>query len=292
MSSLTREDILAAIRKVAETTRNYLTLLDFTEKSGITHYQVLRFFASWSEACVAAGLSSRVINAPIPPEEALEDWARVVRLLGKLPTKTAYTIRGKFSAVAFLRHFGAWHEIPDKFRDFAQGKPEWDDVVKLLPAAGDLSWSWRKRKAAGIPKATSRTKPGQLPDRPLYGEPIAYRGLGHSPVNEQGVVLLFGMMAPELGFIIDSVQTAFPDCEAKRQIEPGKWQRVRIEFEFQSQGFVTHGHPVNGCDLIVCWEHNWHDCPLEVIELREELKRGTVAEEESAKQRVGQGRKK
>ena len=23
-----------------------------------------------------------------------------------------------------------------------------------------------------------------------------------------------------------------------------------------------------GCDLIVCWEHNWEECPLEVIELK------------------------
>ncbi len=22
------------------------------------------------------------------------------------------------------------------------------------------------------------------------------------------------------------------------------------------------------CDVIVCWEHNWVDCPLEVVELR------------------------
>jgi hypothetical protein len=25
---------------------------------------------------------------------------------------------------------------------------------------------------------------------------------------------------------------------------------------------------VNDCDMIVCWEHNWPECPLEVIELK------------------------
>jgi len=26
-------------------------------------------------------------------------------------------------------------------------------------------------------------------------------------------------------------------------------------------------HDVDGCDLIVCWSHNWPDCPLEVLAL-------------------------
>jgi hypothetical protein len=26
-------------------------------------------------------------------------------------------------------------------------------------------------------------------------------------------------------------------------------------------------HEARDCDLIVCWKHNWEDCPLEVLEL-------------------------
>jgi hypothetical protein len=93
-------------------------------------------------------------------------------------------------------------------------------------------------------------------------------------VNEQGVVFLFGMVARELGYLVEAVQTGYPDCEAKRQIGPGKWQRVRIEFEYESRNFRDHGHPVDGCDIIVCWRHNWQDCPqnLEVLELRTVIK--------------------
>jgi hypothetical protein len=43
---------------------------------------------------------------------------------------------------------------------------------------------------------------------------------------------------------------------------------VRIEFEFESKSFVWHGHDAKECDLIVCWENNWPECPLEVVELR------------------------
>ena len=48
----------------------------------------------------------------------------------------------------------------------------------------------------------------------------------------------------------------------------GSWQRARIEFEFRSSNFRAHKHPLDGADVIVCWEHDWPDCPIEVIELR------------------------
>lgn len=70
---------------------------------------------------------------------------------------------------------------------------------------------------------------------------------------------------------MEAIQIGFPDCEAKRQIAPGKWQRVRIEFEFESRNFVEHGHDPSGCDVLVCWNHNWSNAPdsLEIVELRQ-----------------------
>jgi hypothetical protein len=31
---------------------------------------------------------------------------------------------------------------------------------------------------------------------------------------------------------------------------------------------LQHLHPIEGCDLIICWKHNWPQCPLEVLELQ------------------------
>jgi hypothetical protein len=75
----------------------------------------------------------------------------------------------------------------------------------------------------------------------------------HAPTNKAGVIFLFGAVAAELGFRVERMQTAFPDCEAKREIVPGKWERVRIEFEFESLNFKEHRHDPEGCDVIVCW---------------------------------------
>jgi len=85
--------------------------------------------------------------------------------------------------------------------------------------------------------------------------------------NELGVVFLFGMVARQRGFVVMRIQMGFPDCEAMRKIDEQTWQMVRIEFEHESRNFLRHGHPPSGCDLIVCWIHNWPECPVEVLEL-------------------------
>ena len=104
---------------------------------------------------------------------------------------------------------------------------------------------------------------------PLCGAPLGIAAMAHAPTNEAGVIFLFGAVAAELGFRVERMQAAFPDCEAKREIVPGKWERVRIEFEFESRNFKEHRHDPEGCDVIVCWRHNWADCPerIEVVEL-------------------------
>lgn len=119
------------------------------------------------------------------------------------------------------------------------------------------------------PKDLNRRKKVQ------FGEPIDFRGLRFAPINEQGVVYLFGMISRELGFLIESVRTEFPDCEGKRSIDQKRqrWEHVLIEFEYRSSNFFReHGHSPDDCDLIVCWIHDWPDCPIEVLELRSQIK--------------------
>lgn len=114
-----------------------------------------------------------------------------------------------------------------------------------------------------------------LPDRPLLGAPLGLPGFLFEPTNEMGVILLFGMLAWRLGFMIESAQMGYPDCHAKLEVEPGRWQDVNIEFEHQSRHFRAHRHDPRRCDFIVCWIHNWKTCPpnIQVIELREVVRR-------------------
>jgi len=105
----------------------------------------------------------------------------------------------------------------------------------------------------------------------IVGDLINFRGLVYSPINENGVIFLFGKVTKDLNMYIEEIKPGFPDCVARRFTGRG-WERVAIEFEYKSSSFVVHKHDVDNCDIIVCWEHDWKDCPLEVIELREEIK--------------------
>jgi hypothetical protein len=101
---------------------------------------------------------------------------------------------------------------------------------------------------------------GLYKDRPVMGEPFDRSPMTNAPVNELGVMVLFGMLSAGLGLQVESVQGKFPDCVAKREVAPGKWQYLRIEFEYESKNFKLHGHDPKGCDVIVCWRHNWKEC--------------------------------
>lgn len=228
----------------------------------------------WNDAVRAAGLRPRKRNVSVEDRELLEDWGRHARRTGAMPTVHGYSRKGKYEPSTLQCRFGAWSKVPEAFRKFANGKPEWADVVALLPVcsgkrASELNWD------SALSTSPSQVQHARrLEDRATFGNPISFDGLRHEPVNEQGVVLLFGMLAKQLGFLVEAVQTGFPGCEAKRLIGPGQWQRVNIEFEFESRNFRVHGHPLNGCDVIVCWRHNWEDCPkhIDVVELSRVVK--------------------
>jgi len=108
-------------------------------------------------------------------------------------------------------------------------------------------------------------------ERSIVGDLINFRGLVYSPINEQGVVFLFGKVAEDLNMYVEEIKTGFPDCIGRRFTGRG-WERVAIEFEFKSSSFQAHGHDPEDCDIIICWEHDWAGAPVEVIELRETIK--------------------
>jgi hypothetical protein len=247
--------------------------------SGFREYQILTHYPGWNDAVVAAGLQPYTSNQVIDETDLWQDWARLVRRHRHIPTVAAYRREGRHSPRSFEKRFGSWSCLPDRFREFAGGRSEWADVLALLPVT--LSADTLDAPSTPVaPAAPHVAEYRRIDTRPTYGNPLDFRGLRHEPVNEQGVVFLFGMVARELGYMVEAVQAGFPDCEAKRQVGPGKWQRVAIEFEFESRNYREHGHPIDGCDLIVCWRHNWPDCPnrLEVVELRTLIK--TVAASE------------
>ena len=105
----------------------------------------------------------------------------------------------------------------------------------------------------------------------VFGDPMDLRVMRWSPTNEMGVVALFIEFRHDLGFpIIDFIRTQFPDASA---FEKSGQRHVRryIEFEFRSSGYKSHLKSKRKCDYVVCWEHDWKDCPIPAIELRTQI---------------------
>jgi DNA-directed RNA polymerase delta subunit len=115
-----------------------------------------------------------------------------------------------------------------------------------------------------------KTLPLNERKRSIVGDPINFEGLIYGPLNENGVIFLFSKIHDKLGINIEAVQPGFPDAKGRRKSRKG-WEDIWIEFEFKSSQFKVHGHDPRECDAIVCWEHDWKECPLEVIELKSKI---------------------
>jgi hypothetical protein len=270
---LDKQHILNSIAAIAKGLGRAPTRSEFVGLAKISEYSVSQSFPSWNDAVRSAGLHANTMNVRLEDSELLKDWGETVRTNRAIPARRAYRRVGKYDPRTLERRFGPWSSLPEVFLNFAKDNPEWAEVVALLPVPV-LKQEHGSNNGLASPIPPKKTRHVPLKDRATYGNPTHFRGLRQEPVNEQGVVLLFGMLAKELGYVIEAVQTGFPDCEAMRQVTPERWQRVHIEFEFESRNFRDHGHPASGCDVIVCWRHNWDECPghIEIVELSSVIK--------------------
>ena len=283
---MTKEEIVRAIRVCAKKLRRNPSLRELRAMTGVTTKHVYKRLGSLRKALRAAGLEGIGPGFSPAEETVLRDWATVARKLKKLPSILEYERAGRFSGKPFQRLYGSWRGTAEgfcKFVDKRKLQTQWRDVLEMIAGgqagntAGcdqDCGGHEAPRQGRQIQAEDKREnkrfrKGGIMRDRPVYGRPLPWPELAHEPVNELGVVFVFGMMARRLGFMVHRLQAGFPDCIAMREVAPGLWQRVRIEFEFESRNFKKHKHRKDKCDVIVCWKHNWKDCPLDVVELSE-----------------------
>lgn len=264
---MTKEEVLTAIKKATEELGHVPSLQELLRKTEVSRHSIRKHFTNYLEALEACGLE-RQGTYRLPVKLLFLDWAAVVRKLGKAPTIAEYDMHAKYCHRPLIRVFRGWAHVAPALLSYAREEAlegAWSDVVEVVakhveardaqPRSTDITTSRPTRRIA---------KAGQT----VYGAPMARTPMVFEPTNEAGVAVLFGAVAYDLGFSILHVQQGFPDCEVMREIEPGRCQREIGEFEYESRNFLTHGHPVDGCDLLICWIHNWPECPLEVIELR------------------------
>ena len=296
LRNVKKEDIIAAIQQYAEKLGRTPTMAEMAARFHIRKHHIHRHFGGYTHALRACGLERADAGRPVAMEALFRDWAAIVRKTGKIPSLSEYVLFSRYSYTPAITRFRKWIWVPQGMRTFAERQGlagEFADVLAKVHDYCEQSGQGRNRRTVGmalekpaewIPAQTaglvfaplahpSRATFGQaplpplMPDRPSYGAPMVPCPLALAPTNEMGVVLLFGALALQLGFVVLKIQQGYPDCEALRRMEGDRWQNVRIELEFESVNFLRHRHDAKKCDLIVCWVHNWRECPLEVVEL-------------------------
>jgi hypothetical protein len=266
-NQVNKEAVMAAIVECAEKLGRTPSQSEVMRTGQVTRRQIRKFFGTYVRSLHACGLEKSGHKLEI--EELFRDWAKVTRTLKKLPSITDYELLGKYSTAALTGRFDAWTRVPAGMKRLAEERgwvEKWSDVMEIVAT--------QKPQGPGgkIPMPESPVnRPRVLMDRPLYGPLMRPYPLIHGPINEAGVIYLFGTLSEKLGYVVLRIQNEFPDCEAMRLVDEDHWQRVRIEFEYESRNFLAHRHAVSECDVIVCWRHNWPDCPLEVVELKREI---------------------
>ncbi|HEY2393171.1 MAG TPA: hypothetical protein VGK22_18490 [Candidatus Angelobacter sp.] len=294
--SVTKEEMLEKIKECAATLGYAPSLPELEKRTGMRKWNLYKYFPSYQYALRICELRRRGGGHSLATGDRFVTWAQVVRTLKKVPSAREYEEHSKQDKRVMLRWVGVWSHTPQRMLEYIQLErleSEWKDVYEVILKHFDPRRRDEKYIAEPLVRPSEETRQvhseahsegpfeasfGQMerpdcrglamPDKPVYGRPLLRAPLNCAPINELGVVFLFGAVARELGFMVTRLQAAFPDCEAFRQVEPDRWQKVLIEFEFESRNFLAHGHDIEDCDLIVCWRHNWEGCPMEVIELR------------------------
>lgn len=274
MPTVTRESILKALSSYAAGTTGKLTFTEFQTTSGISFAYVYRHFPQgWYQLLDTAGLQDRAgKRRPRSDHQLMTELHRLCATLGRMPRAGDLKTRAPFPPYLYENRYGDWRSIERAYRRWChnqgiQESPERElGVASHRPTGPDATES----ASSPPPQSPASSTIGVRDNAPTWlGAPLAPHGLSYAPTNELGVVHLFGVLSHSLGFVVEQITgRGFPDCIALRQAGPDRWQRLRIEFEYKSSNFPAHNHDPMACDLIVCWQHDWPACPLEVVELR------------------------
>ena len=99
----------------------------------------------------------------------------------------------------------------------------------------------------------------------IVGDLIGKRNIVYAPVNRAGVLGLFSRLLDEFDMFLEETAADCSYVIARRRVDNG-WERVKINLSYRSSEF-NNGDIEDG-DLLICWNHDWPDCPLKAFELK------------------------
>lgn len=130
-------------------------------------------------------------------------------------------------------------------------------------------------------------------NKSIVGELVGKRGIVYAPVNRAGVLLIFSRLLDEFDMLVEETAEDCGYIIARRRVDTGqpgssRWERVKIALAYESlelqQNNIIDTDSEAAADLLICWQHNWPDCPLETFELRSIFATSAVPAAESQSQ--------
>ncbi len=246
-----RPAIIARLKAMADELGRLPTKREFWRASRIPLKTVKKLFGGHRALLRAAGFETYGSRRLLTNEELLRGLRDAFEAAGGIVGRDLCSRFCRHDIRTIVKRWGEWPKALAALRDWLESREP------SFPHLAQLRERCRGIKADVFP----------LPLAPRCGELLRFRALDHAPTSESGVIFLFGLVAEDLGFILDNVRAAYPDALGRRRVADG-WRHVRIEFEHQSRNFRDHGHNAEHCDLIVCWEDNWPESPVEILELK------------------------
>jgi hypothetical protein len=307
----TKEEIIKEIKRIAgKLGVKTLKQQEFIKNSTIPIDTVRYTVGTWSQALEEAGLdksdsSESMVNKDLASDdELLSELVRLYNISGSPPTSELVNVRGKWGEIYYRAKWKTLDEAfkkakekyPEKIKveaDLSEEvmpgefilnsemeKPEVEEVqkvpeIKTPPPARQSAPAPVEVESPRIKFIPKTIKPQKTPKKTrTMGEKILFRGLKYAPMNREGVIYLFGMIAIEMGFLVEGIANEYPQADARRciDIQNQRWEDIRIEFEYKSSDFKGQDHNEGDCDMIVCWHHDWDGCPLEILELKTIIK--------------------
>lgn len=268
----TRAELIKSLREYAARVPGKISVGRWCAQQSVSKKAIRRCFSDgFAGLLAAADLAQRAARPRIATvDDLLAEINRVATELGRPPRVADFHRLGRFGVSVYYTRVGSWRrvlELHQEWRQRAGAPPAPLPVPPPLADGADVPPS-----AEAASSVANASGPTQIPRTTgLVGAPLSIPGLVFAPVNEAGVVHLFGLLWPRHRIAVEHMGTAYPDCRALRaeSAAAGKWRRISVEFELRSSNFKAHGHDPAQCDLIVCWEHDWAECPLEVMELKQ-----------------------
>lgn len=217
------------IRGVAEKLGRTPTIREFKRSRRTTMFsydQILRAFGAWTPAVEAAGLKPNPIGEPPSNkrerQDLIDEFVRVANKLGTIPSHPMFSANSAMSRGPFKREFGSWKEAVRTITKEARARFTFAPKLQLNATGSKSS---RDPRTLGL------------------STPLLF-----VPRNETETLVLFTLLAGQLGYEIEAAQIDFPDLLLRKD-----GQSFRAEVEFLSSTYLAHGHPIEADVLCVCW---------------------------------------